>query len=144
MDDRTFFLSRVPNRPDIGCWLWTGTISASGYGRLKRQGRDIFAHRFAYELLVGPIPEGLVIDHLCRTRSCVNPDHLEPVTHAENLRRGKGHPTLRPGKKCKNGHLLTVETIAVRSHDGYLECHICRLASKKRYRKRLKTHRSAT
>jgi hypothetical protein len=69
-----------------GCWRWLGRFDANGYGR---QGRR-WAHRIVYELLVGPIPAGAVLDHLCRTKWCVNPDHLEPVTHAENCRRGAG------------------------------------------------------
>lgn len=75
-----------------GCWIWAGYISAKGYGRMRTQSgpqQTIGAHRVAYELLVGPIPEGLTIDHLCRNRGCVNPEHLEVVTQRENTRRGK-------------------------------------------------------
>lgn len=71
------------------CWLWTGTRTGKGYGRFKVNGRLVFAHRFAYELLVGPIPPGLQVDHLCRVRHCVNPAHLEPVTCKENIQRGE-------------------------------------------------------
>jgi hypothetical protein len=84
-DDEARFWSYVEKTED--CWLWVGAIGSSGYGRLKVAGRDVGAHRFAFELLVGPIPEGLTIDHLCRNRPCVKPDHLEPVTLAENTRR---------------------------------------------------------
>lgn len=80
-------------RSDLGpCWIWTGAL-ASGYGTFRtpdpvnRRGRLVRAHRFAYELVVGPIPDGLELDHLCRVRACVNPAHGEPVTHAENVRR---------------------------------------------------------
>jgi len=77
-------------RPELGpCWLWTGGNDRRGYGRFSdADQRQVLAHRFAYELLVGPIPEGLDLDHLCRVPACVNPAHLEPVTNAENHRRG--------------------------------------------------------
>src|SRR3990167_7266351 len=78
--------------PNTGCWLWTGQLSASGYGKLEvnRNGRrcKLSAHRVAFEVYKGPIPDGLCLDHLCRQRSCINPDHLEPVTKRENARRG--------------------------------------------------------
>lgn len=71
------------------CWLWTGTIALNGYGLIYRQGGPLVgAHRLAYEVHVGPIPKGYELDHLCRVRRCVNPAHLEPVTHSENVRRG--------------------------------------------------------
>jgi predicted DNA-binding transcriptional regulator AlpA len=70
------------------CWEWTAFKDRKGYGRFRVDDRTMQAHRVAYELLVGPIPEGLHLDHLCRNTSCVNPDHLEPVDLAENVRRG--------------------------------------------------------
>lgn len=74
-------------RLDSGCWQWTGAMTPQGYGHLRTGGRHVGAHRFAYELLVGPIPAGLHIDHLCMNPSCCNPAHLEPVTQEENNRR---------------------------------------------------------
>ncbi len=72
------------------CWRWTAHLDRkTGYGRLLVDGGMVGAHRIAYQLLVGPIPEGLDLDHLCRNKACVNPDHLEPVTQQENIRRGK-------------------------------------------------------
>jgi hypothetical protein len=70
------------------CWEWTGTITAQGYGQLRANGRLQKAHRFVYEWLVGPIPDGLTLDHLCRNRRCVNPEHMEPVSLQTNLARG--------------------------------------------------------
>lgn len=75
---------------DNGCWLWTGRKLPFGYGRFSANGPHL-AHRFSYEFFVGPIPQKLTIDHLCRVPSCVNPDHLEPVTLAVNVMRGNGY-----------------------------------------------------
>lgn len=97
-----------------GCWLWLGAASVGGYGqfyagRLWPSGSQgkVYAHRYAYELLVGPIPEGLDIDHLCRVRNCVNPDHMEPVTHRENMLRGDTVVARNAMKTtCTKGHPL--------------------------------------
>lgn len=90
---------------DTGCWLWQGAAGPNGYGGVRVNGRQLSAHRRSYELLVGPIPDGLELDHLCRTRTCVNPDHLEPVTHQENVLRGDA-PSAHNARKthCKKGH----------------------------------------
>lgn len=75
-------------RPDLGaCWLWTGFIDADGYGMVRYRGQSIGAHRMAWQLLVGPIPAGMDLDHLCFVRACTRPDHLEVVTRSENSRR---------------------------------------------------------
>jgi hypothetical protein len=75
-------------RPDLGpCWLWQGPRLPNGYGVASHKNRNRYTHRVSYELVVGPIPDGLQIDHLCMVRACCNPDHLEPVTAAENTRR---------------------------------------------------------
>jgi hypothetical protein len=75
------------------CWIWTGTTDRHGYGRVRPDGRSTGAHRWSYEATVGPIPEGLELDHLCNNPPCVNPAHLEPVTHAENMRRMRERST---------------------------------------------------
>lgn len=95
-----------------GCWEWTGSLSG-GYGMFTPTGRNVDqcpAHRVVYELLVGPIPEGLVLDHLCRLPRCVNPEHLEPVTFQENVLRGIGPTAVNAAKtECINGHPFTPE-----------------------------------
>ena len=86
------------------CWLWEGALTDKGRGTTGIGGGITRpAHRVAYELMIGPIPEGLEIDHLCRVPRCVNPSHLEPVTHAENIRRGP-----KPKQdECKRGHPIS-------------------------------------
>jgi hypothetical protein len=89
------------------CWNYVGTRTSSGYGHVytgPNRRRDV-AHRFSYELIVGPIPEGLQLDHLCRNRLCVNPEHLEPVTQRENTLRGIGFSAQNARKtRCPKGH----------------------------------------
>ena len=99
------FWDKVAKGSGDECWLWTGRLGDRGYVRFQVDGRLIQVHRFAYELLVGPIPVGLTIDHLCRVRHCVNPSHLEPVTVQENLMRGESPPALNARKThCPQNH----------------------------------------
>jgi len=86
-DDASRFESKYVVDTTSGCWNWGGVIDPSGYGRFDRTGRPQKAHRVSWELHRGPIPRDLEIDHLCRNIRCVNPDHLEPVTKSENLKR---------------------------------------------------------
>lgn len=108
-----------------GCWGWLGTLQTSGYGTfpIGRSGR-VLAHRWAYEHLVGPIPAGLTIDHLCRNRACVNPSHMEVVTRGENTRRAL---LLRaPKAQCAHGHDFTAENTYVRPANSERACRACR------------------
>jgi len=109
---RLFHKFEVDSR---GCWLWTGFINRYGYGvltalpRKPGRARARAAHRVSYEWFVGPIPAGLTIDHLCRVRRCINPDHLEPVTNAENLRRGRVSRSITADAKAPAGVTVTIE-----------------------------------
>lgn len=91
--------------PNSGCWLWTRALTNSGYGQLTVFSGSALAHRQSYEAFRGAIPDGLHLDHKCRVRICVNPDHLEPVTVAENNRRAPRAHTKKT--HCKRGHALT-------------------------------------
>ena len=95
------FWPKVDRRADDECWPWLATVNRKGYGQVSRDGAIRPAHRVAYELLVGPIPEEMTLDHLCRNTGCVNPTHLEPVSAAENTRRQM--QAVYP-KKAKNEH----------------------------------------
>lgn len=120
--------------PD-GCWIWTGARTTAGYGHftLSKPRRGVYAHRFAYELLVGPIPDGLPLDHLCRNRRCVNPAHLEPVTHRENILRGTSPiPANAVKTHCDQGHEFTPENTYIYS-DGGRKCRTCRRLQQRRY-----------
>ena len=114
-----------------GCWLWGGTVDHHGYGRYRMR----LAHRLAYLELAGEIPDGLELDHLCRVPACVNPNHLEPVSHAENVRRSiagqVNSARLRTRTHCKNGHPFSAENTYVYPN-GYRECRICARANHKR------------
>lgn len=99
-----------------GCWEWRLTRTRLGYGRVRWTGVDEYhAHRLAYEVFVGPIPEGLTLDHLCRNRACVNPGHLEPVSQRENVLRGAA-PASRNAVKtsCDHGHELVGGNVYLR------------------------------
>lgn len=117
-----------------GCWTWTAHLDADGYGRLSRRGFSSYAHRVAYELQVGPIPSALVVDHLCRVRHCVNPAHLEPVTFAENIRRGVSAHGSKP--TCPSGHDYDEANTYRRA--GKRHCRACNCEKNRRYRARKK------
>lgn len=122
-----------------GCWLWTASQNGRGYGQIRVSGRLLYAHRVAYELEVGPIPEGLTIDHLCRNPSCVRPDHLEIVTMKVNALRGTSPPAQNAEKeRCQRGHPLT-ESNLVRltgKREGHRRCKQCHSERQRRYNRK--------
>lgn len=110
-----------------GCWLWQGAVSPTGYGQGSFGGRFLYVHRVSYEAFVGPIPEGLQIDHLCRVRRCCNPMHLEPVTVRENLMRGNTMTARRAGiTHCPQGHAYDEANTYVSPKEGGRACRACR------------------
>lgn len=140
---RALFKEKRFRRPDIdrfndlhsvdavsGCWNWKGS-RVKGYGRFNVadfEHEQILAHRWSYGYFVGPIPDGLSIDHLCRNRRCCNPSHLEPVTHRENNIRTLPYRKIATDEACKHGHPWTTESTYI-GPGGHRDCRICRQIS---------------
>jgi len=105
-----------------GCWVWQGALNNKDYGQVSIGGKVRSTHRVAYELLVGPIPDGLHLDHLCRNRPCCNPAHLEPVTNKVNSERSE-----RSGRThCIRGHLLSGDNLVIKLRPNGLTIRNCR------------------
>ncbi len=124
------FWPKVDKAGPDDCWEWQAAKTCDGYGRLTFQRQGHQAHRIAYELLVGEIPEGLQLDHLCRNPSCVNPAHLEPVTCRENVLRGHAYRALIA--QCFRGHAFTEEN-TYWAPNGTRQCIECRRFRAKRH-----------
>jgi hypothetical protein len=133
------FITKI-NFIEDGCWIWTRATDGNGYGVFQLEGRARASHRLAYELWNGPIPNGLCLDHLCRVKRCVNPDHLEAVSYRENTLRGIS-PVARNASAtvCKNGHPLTpANTRCTIGKEQTLKraCRQCLILTKRRWRAR--------
>lgn len=114
------------------CWLWLASTSGKGYGTFHFRGRCTGAHRVAYILCVGEVPQGTELDHKCRNRRCVRPDHLEAVSHAENVRRGLIGITAATKNICRNGHRMSAaNTVGRRGQERARFCLECRRRSKR-------------
>ena len=133
------FWARVDKSAEGGCWLWTGTTFSTGYGALWVDGGQKLAHRLSYEMNVGPIPGGRQLDHLCRVRACVNPEHLEPVTIRENLMRGETNAAANAAKThCPYGHPYDEVNTYV-NPSGH---RVCRECSRSKFRDWYRENRS--
>lgn len=131
------FLAKVAVRDD-GCWEWTGTRLPAGYGSFWWDGRKSYAHRFAHEAYIGPIPEGLTIDHLCRNKWCVNPAHLEAVTQRVNTLRAPGPASEHAAQvACIHGHPFDAVNTYV-APNGTRKCRECRRTTRRVAYQRLK------
>jgi hypothetical protein len=134
------FWVKVDRKAPDQCWLWLGGHSNEGYGQFSQshgfeKRRTLLAHRVSYDLLVGSVPTGLHLDHLCRTRGCVNPAHLEPVTCRENLLRGATLQAQNARKThCIHGHPFTPENTYVPPlrRNGLRACRQCRQDQRRR------------
>lgn len=124
------FSEKYMPEPMSGCWLWIAAIDPAGYGRIGDRRKVHYAHRVSYQAHKGPIPAGLDLDHKCRVRSCVNPDHLEAVTHLENIARGDWGGKRNSRKThCPQGHEYTPENTIVAkptTRNPFRTCRICR------------------
>jgi len=121
------FWEKVDKGVADGCWNWTGALTSSGYGNFGINRVNFIAHRLSYEWLVGEIKENLDLDHLCRNRRCVNPNHLEPVTRRVNLLRGNTIPAEHSKKThCPQGHAYTKENTYIYPKTNSRYCRICR------------------
>ncbi len=122
--------SKIEQVTESGCWIWIAYTHKQGYGRVSINNKVYNAHRVVYETLRGPIGYQLELDHLCRVRCCVNPDHLEAVTHKENVLRGNGiMASYIRRTHCKRGHPLQ-DSNKYFMKNGYWRCRACRVTEK--------------
>lgn len=124
------FWIRIEKKPN-GCWEWKGGKTPRGYGCFWNK-KTLVAHRFSYELLKGKIPKNHELDHLCRNHSCVNPEHLEPVLHQQNVLRGIGLAAINARKThCIRGHELKGDNLYINPNTGKRRCQACKRISDK-------------
>lgn len=125
--------------PNSGCWLWIGYITPRGYAKFWHEGKSCYAHIVAFKMTGQEVPHGMELDHKCRVHCCVNPAHLEPVTHLENVRRGQAGINSRQRTHCPQGHKLEGKNLKwQRTRSGNLQrlCRICAIATCRRWRQR--------
>lgn len=134
-----FPAGRISVDANTGCWQWLGSINGSGYAVVKLRGVQHNAHRLIYEIFMGHVPKELHVDHLCRNRGCVNPEHMDPVYPRVNIMRGEGPAAYNARKThCKRGHPLSGENLVVDRITGKRACRTCKRATTQRYHQRKK------
>jgi predicted nucleic acid-binding Zn ribbon protein len=140
-EERFWAKVAVPYQPSC-CWEWQSACHSTGYARLSIRGVCLLAYRVSYTLLIGRIPAGMTIDHLCRNRKCVNPDHLQPVSLANNIYRGYNPPAMaRRQTHCKHGHAFTPENTHVGISSNGKERRRCRKCDAEKCRRmRVRRH----
>lgn len=132
-----------------GCWLWTASTCAGGYGRVYLRNAVWQVHKMVYEIFVGPVPEGYVLHHRCKNKRCCNPAHLKLVTQGENLELDGVLVTRTPPNPlrtwCKNGHELTDDNVRWRTVHGkrWRVCRLCEAATRARRNERRRAQRAA-
>ncbi len=131
--DPTWLFKKV--KQTAGCWFWQGSKYQNGYG--KYGSRGIMAHRIFYTLFKGEVPTDMALDHLCRERTCVNPEHLEIVTMVENVMRGEStHAKNARKTHCKKGHELTGANLYIHPTRGHRQCRTCRTLTSNNFHKK--------
>lgn len=136
------FWAFVPDRPADGCWIWQGSRMPRGYGKFAFKGESQYAHRLAYIFAKGPIPNGLELHHTCRVTPCVNPEHLVPVTGAENMRYELGRTVYgvrnREKTHCHAGHAFNYDNTYYYDYKGSVgrSCRTCKRYQMRMYRQR--------
>lgn len=144
-DELKRFLKLVKSPSSDGCWEFQGRRDRHGYGRYYFNGHSQGAHRVSYVLQRGPVPAGLVLDHVCRNPPCVNPAHLEAVTHRENVLRGISFAAVNARKRtCIHGHSLTDPTNVYRQGGQRRQCRKCNASAVGRYKLRRKSQSSSS
>ena len=128
------FARRVVLNPENGCLEWTLSKDTQGYGRIKYMGKRRIAHRISYEVHIGEIPEGMTVDHICFNIACVNPDHLQLLTHSENAKKQRSALS----ETCARGHVFDAENTYIRPGygNGKRHCRKCNAAASRRYKQR--------